>query len=48
MIIKKLKVWKGWQIWEIIDSDKKEIFTKMKWYGRNFKTKKRENAIHNP
>ena len=36
MIYKKLKIWRGWQIWEVIDYEKRERYLKMKWFGRNF------------
>jgi len=35
-----LKFWKGWAVWQIVDPEKKEVFTKMKWFGKNFNLKK--------
>ena len=34
----KTKFWvqNGWAIWQIIDYNKEEVITKMKYYGRNF------------
>jgi len=34
--IVKYKIWKGFGVWQFIDYDKKEVTTKIRFYGRNF------------
>ena len=40
MKITKLKIWKGFLIWQLFDKENMEVTTKMKYYGRNFKVPK--------